>query len=195
MLANRRELGFGERAGLALEGDLFGVVPRAGGVEPADQALQLLRRQERRRAAAEVDEVEAAAGDRRLRRVELPFARQQIEILLDLARVLVGVDPEVAEMAALPAERDVQVQTKRARPASAGACSRAAWASLTAAGIPDRKRRIIRDEIAPDVRLLDGGFPCAGHCITSLYVEADIKGLHGLSRDKMAAASLRDLET
>ena len=46
-----------------------------------DQRLQLLRRQERRRAAAEVDEVERPAGDRRLLRVQLPLAREHVEVL------------------------------------------------------------------------------------------------------------------
>ena len=45
--------------------------------------------------------------------VQLPFAREHVEILLDFAGVLVGVDAEIAEVAALPAERDVQVQTQR----------------------------------------------------------------------------------
>ena len=120
------------RARLALERDLFGVVPRAARVQPADESLQLLRRQERRRAAAEVDEVELAAGHCRRRGVELPLPREQIEILLDLARILVGVDPEVTEMAALPAERDVQVQPQC--PVSrCGVCLRACRASVTAA--------------------------------------------------------------
>ena len=71
-LADRGELGFGDRAGLAFERDLFGAVPRAVRIEPADEALQLLRRQERRRAAAEVDEVELASRHSRRRERRAP---------------------------------------------------------------------------------------------------------------------------
>ena len=51
-------------------------------------------------------------GDGRLRGVHLPLAGEDIEVLADFLRVLVGVDTEVAEVAALPAERNVQVQTQ-----------------------------------------------------------------------------------
>ena len=37
--ADRGKLGFGKRAGLAFERDLFGVVPRPVGIEPPDQPL------------------------------------------------------------------------------------------------------------------------------------------------------------
>ena len=127
-VANGGELGFGERAGLALERDFFGRRPRRDGRQPLHQAAQLPHRQERRRAAAEVHEVERPAVDRGIGVVQLPLARHHVEILLDFLRVLVGVDAEVAEMAALPAERDVQVQAERHRaPAgelSAGSASR-----------------------------------------------------------------------
>ena len=81
--------------------------------QPSDQAFELLRREKRRRAAAEVDEVERPAGDRRLRRVQLPFAREHVQVVVDLLGVLVGVDAEVAEVAPLPAERNVQVEAER----------------------------------------------------------------------------------
>ena len=55
-------------------------------------------------------------------RVKLPFVNQRVEVLDDIARVLVGIDPEVAEVTALPAERHVQVKTER-HARRGGACS------------------------------------------------------------------------
>ena len=102
-----------KRARLALEGDFLGRPPRAHAVHAADEPFELRRRDVRRRAAAEVDEVQRPPGDGRLLGVELPLARQDVEISLHLGRVLVGVDAEVAEVTALPAERDVEVEPER----------------------------------------------------------------------------------
>src|SRR4029450_13288459 len=63
-LPDRGELALGQRAGLALEGDLLGARPRRERAQPSHEALELLRREEGRRAAAEVDEVERPARDR-----------------------------------------------------------------------------------------------------------------------------------
>ena len=112
-LANGRELGLGQRAGLALERDLFGRRPRRDRRQPLHQPGQLPHRQKRRRAAAEVHEIERAAVDGGIGVVELPLARHHVEVLFDFLRVLVGVDAEVAEVAALSAERHVQVQAER----------------------------------------------------------------------------------
>ena len=121
-------LRLGERAGLALERDFFGRRPRRDGRQPLHEAAELPHRQERRRAAAEVHEVERPAVDRRIGVVELPLARHHVEVFLDFLRVLVGVDAEVAEVAALPAERHVQVQAERhrRRPASSAPAARRA---------------------------------------------------------------------
>ena len=43
----------------------------------------------------------------------LPLAREHVEVVGDFLRVLVGVDAEVAEVAPLPAERNVQVHPER----------------------------------------------------------------------------------
>ena len=80
---------------------------------------------------------------------------EQVEVLLDLLGVLVRVDAEVAEMAALPAERDVQVQPQR-HPAGAASQRREGVARDGLAG-PDRKRRVVGDEIAADFGLGDRG--------------------------------------
>src|SRR6185503_6396615 len=92
------ELGVGQRARLALEGDFFGRRPRRHRGEPADQALELLRREKRWCAAAEVDEVVRTPGYRGKLPVKLPLARQRVEILADLGRVLIGVDAIVTEV-------------------------------------------------------------------------------------------------
>ena len=106
----------GSHSNVISSADVHGV----DGGQPLHQAAQLPHRQERRRAAAEVDEVERPPVDRRIGVVELPLARHHVEIFFDFLRVLVGVDAEIAEVAALPAERDVQVQAERhrRRPAS-----------------------------------------------------------------------------
>ena len=115
-----------------------------------DQAFELLRGQERRRAAAEVDEVRAAGRQWPASpREQLPLARQHVEVVADFLRVLVGVDAEVAEVTPLPAERDVQVEAERhARPG--GAVERRHRVALDGLGRPHRERRIGGDEIAAD---------------------------------------------
>ena len=124
-------------------------------VSRVDEPLELRGREERRRAAAEIHEVERTAGDRRRRRIELPLARQAIEIRLHLARVPFGVDAEVTEMTLLPAERDVQVEAQRH--SGRGAGQRRTADSVDGFGGPHRKRRVIRDEVAADLGLVEGG--------------------------------------
>ena len=102
-----------KRAGLALEGDLGGLVPGKKRLQPLDQAARAARAEVRRRAAAEVDEVQRPAADDRQLAVQLDFLDQGVEIDLDIAGVLVGVDAEVAELAALAAKRNVQVKPER----------------------------------------------------------------------------------
>ena len=113
---DRRQLGLGQRARLALERDLLGAAPRRDRGQPLDQRLRAAasrgttacRRRSRRSSSGRP----AIAG---CSRVQLPLAREHVEIVRDLLRVLVGVDAEVAEVAALPAERDVEVEAERHR--------------------------------------------------------------------------------
>ena len=155
--ADRRELAFGERARLALEGDLFGLVPRRDLRQALDQSLELRRRQERRRAAAEVDEVERTSGDSRKRSVQLPLAREHVEILAHFLRVLVRIHAEVAEVAPLPAERNVQIEAERNRLVRRRLERRLRRRVDRVLG-PHRKRGIGGDEITADVGLI--GQPC-----------------------------------
>ena len=114
-------LRLGQRARLALERDFFGARPTAS------SRVQRVRRAARAGASREM-----TACRRRSRRNRAGGRRwpacgaysshsraEQIEVALDLACVLVGVDAEVAEMAALPAERNVQVQRRAALPGRA----------------------------------------------------------------------------
>ena len=136
---------FGERARLALERHLLGIVPAEALVDAGDESLQLLDAQERRRAATEVDVAERAARHRRLRRRSRRFAGQRQRIPLHVTGSHVGVDAEVAELAPLPAERDVQVKTERhvgRRRREGGKCIRHGSVG------PPRERRIVGDEIA-----------------------------------------------
>ena len=151
-LANRGEFGLGQRARLALERDFLGRRPRRDGRQPLHQAAQLPHRQERRRPAAEVHEVERTAVDRGIGVIELPFAGHHVEILFDFLRVLVGVDAEIAEVAALPAERDVQVQAERYR--RRRRAQRSERIPLDGIRRPDGKRRIVGNEVAADLRLV-----------------------------------------
>ena len=112
-VADRGQLRLGQRARFALERDFFGTVPRRAAVDAFDQARQLRGREERRRAAAEIDEVDGPIRDHGHRRIELPFASEAIEVGLDLACVAVGVDAEITKMAPLPAEGNVQIDAER----------------------------------------------------------------------------------
>src|SRR5437016_1655649 len=59
----------------------------------------------RGRAAAEVDEVRLASVDKRFRGVQAQFVEDRVDVSLDLRRILVGINLEIAEVAALPAKR------------------------------------------------------------------------------------------
>src|SRR6185503_10550032 len=85
--AEARELGqldLRERARLALERHFFDLVPGEGRAHALEQLLQLLGREVRRRAAAEVDEQRLAALEARVRGVERELAPQARQIAADL---------------------------------------------------------------------------------------------------------------
>src|SRR5215217_2338939 len=105
------EFRFLNRAGLTLERYFFSVLPTDVSIQTIDEITQLLLTDVRRCAAAEVREAKLASLKRRHAAVELVLFDQRVEVDLDLGRVFVCVDFEVAEQAALPAERNVNVQT------------------------------------------------------------------------------------
>ncbi len=149
-LTDRGQFALAERPRLAFERDLGGAAPVGSRRQAPHQALQLRGRQERGGAAPEIHEMHRAAANGRRVQVHLPLARHQAQVVLDLPRVLVGVDPEIAEVTALPAERDVQVEAERD---GAGPCIQRAVSLFQRRRGPHRERRIVRDEIAAN-----GGF-------------------------------------
>ena len=165
---DRRELRLRQRPGLALEGDFFGARPRRDRRQAPDQALELRRREKRRGAPAEVHEINRPAGDSLERRVELPLARQEIEVRLDFLRVAIGVDAEVTEMTALPAERNVQVHAER-HACDRRRCKRRPGLRGDRLRRPDGEWRVIRHEIAANLCLFDfGRLGTQGHLRTIL---------------------------
>ena len=75
--------------------------------------LELLFRKIAWRSASEVNEGRLALGNHRLSRVKSEFLQRRLDVTPDRRGVLVGVNPEVAEVAALPTKRDMQVDPER----------------------------------------------------------------------------------
>ena len=147
-LFERFELRFLQRARLTLEGDFFGILPTHVTIETIDQIMQLLFADVRRRAAAEVSEPELPPLKSGHAAVDFILFDQRVEIDLDLGCVLVRVDFEVTEVAALAAERDVNVKTERIFNARR-LVERLEGVSHKLR-LPLRERRIIRDKIIAD---------------------------------------------
>src|SRR5215212_9336870 len=99
------------RARLTLERYLFSVLPTDVSIQAIDEIMQLLLTDVRRCAATEVCKAKLPALKRRHTAVKLVLFDQRIEIDLDLRRVLVCVDFEITEQAALAAKRNVNVET------------------------------------------------------------------------------------
>ena len=85
------------------QSDLFRVFPTHVSIQTIDEIMQLLLTDVRWRAAAEVCKAKLPALERGHAAVELVLFDQRVEIDFDLGSVLVCVDFEVAEVAALPA--------------------------------------------------------------------------------------------
>src|SRR6185369_2871095 len=139
------EFRFLNRAGLTLERYFFSVLPTDVSIQTIDEIPQLLLTDVRRCAAAEVCEAKLASLKPRAAAVELVLFDQRIEVDLDLRRVLVCVDFEVAEQAALPAKRNVKVQTQRI--IDARRLIERVDSFCHKLGLPLRERRIVRDKI------------------------------------------------
>src|SRR6185369_10894950 len=139
------EFRFLNRAGLTLERYFFSVLPTDVSIQTTDEIPQLLLTDVRRCAAAEVCEAKLASLKPRAAAVELVLFDQRIEVDLDLRRVLVCVDFEVAEQAALPAKRNVKVQTQRI--VDARRLIERVDSFCHKLGLPLRERRIVRDKI------------------------------------------------
>ena len=84
-LAERLHLRFRERPWLALERHLLGIIPAEAPMKTGDEPFELLHRQKRRRAAAEVDIAELAAGDGGLGSDELCLPREPLRVAFHVA--------------------------------------------------------------------------------------------------------------
>src|SRR5262249_41666554 len=93
--------------------DFLDVVPRRDRREAVREVVNLARGEVRGCSSAEIDEIERPARDRWSPAVQVPFVHQEIVVVDDLLRVLVRVDAEIAEMAPLPEEGDVETQPGR----------------------------------------------------------------------------------
>src|SRR5215510_1669539 len=107
------KLRFSQRAGFALKGDLFGIIPAHVAVEPLNKVVKLFFADVRRRAASKISKPEASALKRRSPAVNFVFSYQGIEIVLDLSRILIRINLEIAEFATFTAKRDVQIKPQR----------------------------------------------------------------------------------
>ena len=98
--------------------------PRRRRRQPRHQPFELLRREERRRAAAEVDEVERPSGDRpAASRVELPLARHDVEVAVDLAARSCRCRRGSSRSGSACGRTGCAGTARAARPRHGGACS------------------------------------------------------------------------
>src|SRR5258706_7709538 len=74
---------------------------------------KLVGREIGRRAPAEVDEVWFAPAHERFVRIEGELAQHGVNVVANRGRILVRIDLEIAKMAALPAERDMDVHAQQ----------------------------------------------------------------------------------
>jgi hypothetical protein len=152
--AHRLDLRLRQRPRLAFEGDLLGAVPRHDAADALDQAGELADAQQRRRAAAEIDEAQRAAGDGGRRGVQLDLAAEGRQVAVDAPAVHLGENAEVAELAPLAAERQMQVEAQLgARPRRRG--ERRLDPRQLGAG-PERERRIVGHEEVAHLRRIGG---------------------------------------
>src|SRR5438034_1234796 len=108
--------------------------------------LELIDGQIRRRAAAKVDEVRFAPADKRFRGVQAQFLEDRVDVSLDLGGILVRIDLEIAEVTALPAKRDVDVEAQRGCWLLVVGCWRAVHGRKgfgQKLRFPERKRRVV----------------------------------------------------
>src|SRR5262245_14095763 len=144
-LLNDAQFSFGEGTGLGFKRDFLGFIPRQEFLHGGGQLCELARRNIGGSAAAEVDELGFAAADEGPLGVELKLPDGGVEVALDLARVLVGIDLEVAERAALATKRNMQVDTYGSaggRPSIEGGIG-----FVDAVPSPERVGRVVGNEV------------------------------------------------
>src|SRR5207249_7307627 len=130
-----------ERARLALERDFFGSVPRHDRLRSLEKPPQLRRAEIGGRTATEVDELQRPAANHRQLAVKFYLLHESIEIRFYITGVFVRIDAEIAKLAALAAERDVQIEPQRRvrirRRLQSGPCRRQVLP------LPKRERRVV----------------------------------------------------
>ena len=109
----RFELSLLQRARLAFKRNLTSFLPLPMLADAIDQALQLIAGQKRGRTAAKIYKLEFSTAQGSSLRVEGGLLGQCVQIHIHIARVLVRIDAEVAELASLAAEGNVQIQSER----------------------------------------------------------------------------------
>ena len=139
------QLGFRQGAGLALEGDFLGFIPRQQLLHSIHDPRDLARGNVGGRTASEINELRLPPADERLLRVERQFLNRGIEVALDLPCVLIRIDLEIAKMAALSAERDMEVNAERRSRRRRAIQRRVSLVHVL--GSPERIRRIVGDEV------------------------------------------------
>src|SRR2546421_12485455 len=77
-----------------------------------DERRKLPGREKRRRATAEIYEPKRPSTHHRLLAHQFNFMFQRPAIEIDIVRVLVRIDAEVAKLAPLPAKRNVQIKAQ-----------------------------------------------------------------------------------
>ena len=154
-LAQGLELFLGEGARLGLEGDFLGLVPGEEILHPVGQIPELLDREVAGRAPAEIDELRLPAREVGGAGITFELADPGIEIGVDLRGVLVGVNAEVAEVAAFPAEGYVEVDSE-IRVGRTGRVQNLVDGVLVFR-LPEGEGRIIRNEVVARLGLLGRG--------------------------------------
>ena len=102
-----------ERSRLALESYFARMRPAKVFGDTLDQTCELFTAQKGGRSAAKVDEVKRPIRQGGAAAVEGALTYQGIAVDVDVLRILVRVDAEIAELAALAAEWNVDIQPQR----------------------------------------------------------------------------------
>ena len=117
-------------------------------VEAVNKVVELLFADVRRRTATKVSKAELPALQSACAAVAFNLLNECVEIKFNLAGIFVRIDFEVAKLAALAAERDVQVKTERVL--GAGRLIQRLNRVGDVFRFPLRERRIVRNKIIAD---------------------------------------------
>jgi hypothetical protein len=131
------------------------MIPGDGVAQSFAERLQLAGTQIRWSAASEIDELQLAAGDAGPVLEQRDFAVEGLDIVLHHVGVLLRVDAEIAELAALAAERNVQIHPQRNR--AVGLAIEGGMDLRRELRPPLGERGVVGNEVAADFRLRING--------------------------------------